>query len=36
VLAEGGVKAERHQWAAAMKRAAGEKVLDDPKLLKRR
>jgi hypothetical protein len=29
------VKAERHQWAAAMKRAAGEKVLDDPKLLKR-
>jgi ribosomal protein S14 len=35
VLAEGGVKAERHQWAAAMKRAAGEKVLDDPKLLKR-
>lgn len=29
------MKAERHQWAAAMKRAAGEKVLDDPKLLKR-
>eukprot|EP00976_Prorocentrum_cordatum_P071514 1180356-Prorocentrum_minimum.AAC.1 len=25
VVAEGGVKAERHAWSAAMKRAAGEK-----------
>mmetsp|Transcript_43896 Transcript_43896/g.73103 ORF Transcript_43896/g.73103 Transcript_43896/m.73103 type:complete len:374 (+) Transcript_43896:168-1289(+) len=35
VMAEGGAKAEKHTWSAAMKRAAGEKVLDDPKLLKK-
>ena len=35
VVAEGGAKADRHAWSAAMKRASGEKVLDDPKLLKK-
>lgn len=35
VVAEGGVKADNHAWSAAMKRASGEKVLDDPKLLRK-
>jgi len=35
VLEEKGEKAARHVWSSAERRAAGEKVLDDPKLLKK-
>eukprot|EP00854_Cymbomonas_tetramitiformis_P011978 gene11978-14151_t len=35
ILKEGGEKAGRHMWSAAEKRAQGEKVLDDPKMLRK-